>query len=124
MIRRLGMLVSISLLVVLVQSTVVLGITDLSGTKCSKVGISRTFKGVTYQCSRVGKTLKWKPVTSSKSAASTSTTTTTQSLPAASGGVCRTASQIYERLPNELQKREWESVVAKLQPIAATADSS
>ena len=124
MIRRLGMLVSVSLLVVLVQSTVVLGITDLSGTKCSRVGLNRTFKGVTYQCSRVGKTLKWKPVTSSKSATSTSTTTTTQSSPAASGGVCRTASQIYERLPNELQKREWESVVAKLQPIAATADSS
>lgn len=58
------------------------------------------------------------PGTTSTNSTTTSTTTTVSSLP------CRNTAQITSRLPNELQKREWEAVVAKLQPLLATADST
>ncbi|MEY4401006.1 MAG: hypothetical protein RL072_871 [Actinomycetota bacterium] len=129
--RLLGILVATSATIVIVTSTAALGVADLSGTKCSKVGSSRSVRGVSYQCTLVGKTLKWKLTSKTKQsvAASTTTTTvktttTTQSSPSGSSAVCRTVTQIYDRLPNEMQKREWESVVAKLQSVASNADSS
>ncbi len=88
---------------------------QIAGTKCPKVGTSRTVKGVRFSCARSGKTLKWVRIATSTTAV---TTTTVASKP------CRTAAQITSRLPNDLQKREWEAVVAKLQPLLATADSS
>lgn len=101
---------------------------QIVGTKCSKAGIARTLKGVRYSCSRSGKTLRWvrsgkfgTPATTTLVARSTTTVPPTTTVPTVS---CRNAAQITARLPNELQKREWEAVVAKLQPLLATADSS
>ena len=129
--RILGILFATSVMIVIVSSTAALGVADLSGTKCSKVGSNKSVRGISYQCTRVGKTFKWKLTSKTKPtvAASTTTTTmnsttTTQSSPSGSSAVCRTVTQIYDRLPNELQKREWESVVAKLQSVASSADSS
>jgi hypothetical protein len=123
--RKLGSLAVAAVMLMVAQSATALGAAELSGTKCSKVGASRTVRGVAYLCARSGKSLKWKTVATGKTAGNVSTTTApTQSTVAVSSGACRTTTQIYERLPNELQKREWESVVEKLQPIAASADSS
>ena len=105
---------------------------SLSGTKCVKAGSIRSVKGTTFTCLRLGKTLKWKPVSTSSGKTTVSTVVTSSTVPVSPSTTtttvatapCRTTAQIYSRLPNELQKREWESVVARLQPIAASADSS
>lgn len=47
---------------------------QVQGTKCSKAGSARVVKGVSYSCTKVGKTLKW-------SVASKKTTTATTSTP-------------------------------------------
>lgn len=100
------------------------------GTKCSKVGNSRTVNGVRFSCARSGKTLKWIVSVTSTTAvttttvATTATTTTAVTTSTVASKPCRTAAQINSRLPNDLQKREWEAVVAKLQPIVVGADST
>lgn len=99
---------------------------QIIGTKCARAGATRMAKGVRYSCARSGKTLRWTRSAGGASVTTTtvastgtgSTTTTVSTLP------CRNPAQITARLPNELQKREWEAVVAKLQPLLATADSS
>lgn len=98
---------------------------QIFGTKCTRAGATRTAKGVRYSCARSGKALRWTrsagaavTATTVASTGTVSTTTTVSTLP------CRNPAQITARLPNELQKREWEAVVAKLQPLLATADSS
>ena len=112
---------------------------EIAGAKCAKAGTVRKVKTTSYRCTQSGQTLRWQIVVTSvrttrttvaglTSTSTTSVSTTTTSVPQTSTTVrqtnCRTTSQIYARLPNELQKREWESVVAKLQPLLATADSS
>lgn len=114
-------------------------IVEIAGVKCAKAGTVRKVKTTTYLCTRSGGTLRWRNTgTSAKTTKTTvggETSTTTSSIPTTTTSVavtsttvrqaiCRTTSQIYARLPNELQKREWESVVAKLQPLLAIADSS
>ena len=101
---------------------------QIVGTKCPKAGTSRTVKGVRFSCARSGKTLKWVRIATSTTAvtsttvATTSTTTKAVTTTTVASKPCRTAAQITSRLPNDLQKREWEAVVAKLQPIVAAAD--
>lgn len=104
-------------------------IPEVSGTKCTQVGVTRKVKGASFRCTRAGKMLRWTAVsvatrpTATTVAAPTSpssTTVPTTNRPAN----CRTTTEIYARLPNDLQRREWESVVAKLQPLLATADAS
>jgi len=112
---------------------------EIAGAKCAKAGTVRRVKTTSYRCTQSGQTLRWQIVGAStrttrttvagdNSTSTTSIPTTTTSVPVTSTtvrqSICRTTSQIYARLPNELQKREWESVVAKLQPLLATADSS
>lgn len=108
----------------MVTPTLATGFVNVEGNKCTKIGSTRTVKGATYSCTKSGKTLKWRrgavTVSPGESTGANSTTTSTT----VAARACRTTSQITSRLPNELQKREWESVVAKLQPIAASADSS
>ena len=100
---------------------------QIVGTKCSKVGTSRIVKGVRFSCNRSGKTLKWvrsTSVSSTPNSNSSATSTTASSTTTVATKPCRTPTQINARLPNELQKREWEAVVVKLQPILAAADST
>ena len=112
---------------------------QIVGTKCLKAGTSRTVKGVRFSCARSGKTLKWVRIATSTTAvttttvattstttsiATTSTTTKAVTTTTVASKPCRTVAQITSRLPNDLQKREWEAVVAKLQPIVAAADST
>ena len=107
---------------------------QLVGTKCAKVGTTRTAKGVRYLCARSGKSLRWVRssgasasgmiTTTSSSTTSSVATTTSSSTTTVPSGPCRTPAQITARLPNELQKREWEAVVAKIQPLLSTADTS
>jgi len=108
----------------MVTPTLATGFVNVEGNKCTKIGSTRTVKGATYSCTKSGKTLKWRrgAVTVSPGTSTVVNSTTTSTTVAARA--CRTTSQITSRLPNELQKREWEAVVAKLQPIAASADSS
>lgn len=64
---------------------------DIRGTKCAKVGVSRTVKRVSYTCSRSGRGLVWRPARSSRGGAATTTTavtTTTSIVPR------RTAAQV------------------------------
>ena len=104
----------------------------LSGTRCIKAGAIKSVKGTTFTCLQLGRTLKWKQISTSSSRTSAGTIGTTSTVPVAASTTtstvtatpCRTTSQIFSRLPNDLQKREWESVVARLQPIAAAADTS
>ena len=104
---------------------------QIVGTKCPKAGTLRTVKGVRFSCTRSGKALKWVRI-SSKSSSPTPTPTptpnSTSTTPVNTTNVaskpCRSIAQITSRLPNELQKREWEAVVMKLQPILAAADST
>lgn len=99
---------------------------DVAATKCAKVGMIRKLKGDSYTCIQSGKKLVWIAVSKAKPTATNSTTTTTVQSTATTvqQSNCRTMAQIALRLPNELIKREWESVVARLQPLAASADSS
>ncbi len=103
---------------------------QIVGTKCPKVGTSRTIKGVRLSCARSGKTLRWvrnatsTTATTTTTIAITSTTTNAVTTTTVASKPCRTAAQITSRLPNDLQKREWEAVVAKLQPLLAAADST
>jgi len=105
---------------------------QIVGTKCLKAGTSRTVKGVRFSCARSGKTLKWVRIATSTTAvttttvattstttsiATTSTTTKAVTTTTVASKPCRTVAQITSRLPNDLQKREWEAVVAKLQPL-------
>ena len=100
---------------------------QIVGTKCPKAGTLRTVKGVRFSCTRSGKALKWVRI-SSKGSSPTPTPNSTSTTPVTTTNVaskpCRSSAQITSRLPNELQKREWETVVAKLQPILAAADST
>lgn len=93
--------------------------TSIAGTKCTRVGLSRTVKSVSYLCVRSGKTLKWSR-TPSRSPATTNTPVVTS--PTVATKPCRTMSEISTRLPNDLQKRQWEAVVASLQSVVAGAD--
>ncbi|MFM8265695.1 MAG: hypothetical protein ACKOAI_06490 [Acidimicrobiia bacterium] len=95
--------------------------TTIAGTKCAKAGLTRSVKGISYVCVKSGKTLKWVRPASQAAVTKSPTTNPTSTTPTRD---CRTTSQITARLPNELQKREWEAVVAKLQPLLATADVS
>lgn len=85
---------------------------------------------MSYVCVGSGKSLRWKKTTggstSNGSGAVTATTTPQTTVPVTTvpSKPCRTTSQITTRLPNELQKREWDAVVAKLQPVVASADST
>ena len=96
-------------------------VASVAGTKCSRAGLTRTVKTIVYLCAKSGKTLKWSR-TSGQPAVTTSTTAASSSTLVAKP--CRTMSQITARLPNELQKREWEAVVANLQPVVASADTT
>lgn len=91
---------------------------QIVGAKCTKVKAVQVVKNVQYSCLKSGKELRWKRIGTSKVTVTPSTTTTVATQP------CRSPSQINSRLPNDLQKREWENVVAKLQPILAVADLS
>jgi len=87
---------------------------QIAGSKCKVSGATRVVKKVAYVCTSVGKKIVW----SKTSGAGNTTTTTVATKP------CRFVTDISSRLPNELQKREWESVVTRLQPVAASADAS
>lgn len=50
---------------------------DIRGTKCTKVGVSRTVKRVSYTCSKAGRGLVWRPARSSRGGAATTTTAVT-----------------------------------------------
>jgi hypothetical protein len=101
---------------------------QIVGAKCARAGATRTAKGVRYSCSRSGKTLRWTRTTGGSTSVTTTTVgptgTVAPTTTTVSASPCRNPAQITARLPNELQKREWEAVVAKLQPLLATADSS
>lgn len=106
------------------------GAPSIAGSKCTKLGVLRAVKTVSYVCVGSGKSLRWKKTTggstSNGSGAVTATTTPQTTVPVTTvpSKPCRTTSQITTRLPNELQKREWDAVVAKLQPVVASADST
>jgi len=55
---------------------------DIRGTKCTKLGVSRTVKRVSYTCSKSGRGLVWRPARPARGSASTTTTavTTTSSI--------------------------------------------
>jgi hypothetical protein len=53
----------------------------LTGKSCSKSGLTRTVRGVSYRCSRLSGTLKWKVVAVQKSSTTSSTSSTTTSVP-------------------------------------------
>ena len=94
---------------------------SITGTKCPRIGLTKKVKTSTYICKKTAKGNKWE-LQIKTGAASTTTTTTTPATPA--NGPCRSTSDITQRLPNALQTREWEKVVAELQPHLAGADTS
>ncbi len=94
---------------------------QIAGTKCVVVGATRVVRKVSYTCAVAGKKKVWlkgSGATVTTSPASKTTTTTVAWKP------CRVVTEISTRLPNELQKREWESVVSRLQSVAASADTT
>lgn len=52
---------------------------DIRGTKCAKVGTSRTVKRVSYRCTKSGRSLVWRAVGARRGKAVTTTTTTSTS---------------------------------------------
>lgn len=93
---------------------------QIAGTKCVVVGATRVVKKVSYICAVAGKKKVWlkgSGATVTTSPASKTTTTVAWK-------PCRVVTEISARLPNELQKREWESVVSRLQSVAASADTT
>lgn len=99
---------------------------QLVGKSCKGLGSTRVVKGLSYLCVKSGRSLKWRRVKrSSGSTANGSGTVSTlpaSTTTAVAPRACRTISQITARLPNELQKRQWDLVVEGLQPTLATAD--
>ena len=99
------------LLVSQVDSSNAVASPQIVGTKCPKVGTSRTVKGVRFSCARSGKTLRWvrnatsTTATTTTTIAITSTTTNAVTTTTVATKPCRTAAQITSRLPNDLQKR-------------------
>ena len=103
-------------LAVLLSSLVVGGpsASAISGTKCSKAGQTRTWRGKPFQCVRNGRRLVWqttsKPVVTAPAAGSSQP--------------CLTVNQINERLPVAVVEGEWSKVAEQLSPIASSADQS
>lgn len=111
------------------NSVVALSYSEVLGTKCARQGQIRTISRVKYVCTKSGSTLSWRKVgTSPKSSGSSKGSGAT--VPASGGSAstaparCRSMFDIYGALPTDVVKREWDSVVEKLQPIAAAADAS
>ena len=123
------LLVAIGSIALLANSVVALSYPEVLGTKCARQGQTRTVSRIKYVCTKSGITLSWrkagtspKPPGSSKGSGITA--------PASGGSAstvparCRSMFDIYGALPTDVVKREWDSVVEKLQPVAATADAT
>ena len=70
-----AMIVCLSLVSQLGVSADARSVPEIRGTKCAKVGVSRTVKKVVYSCTKSGRSSVWKAVTTTTIAATTTTTT-------------------------------------------------
>ena len=74
--RASALVVAIVAVIVVAMPVAAANSPQVQGTKCAKAGATRVVKGVSYSCTKVGKTLKWQ-IASKKTTAATATTTTT-----------------------------------------------